>query len=180
SLRSKLHYMKKREFAWQIITYNLEKLSQSSKSLLYWLWRAITLNKPLILAYLFNSPSGEIPLVDDISNIRANESRTIRPEFITTELEIPPSDFLETSSSLTQALQATDPDTMSNYCNAVIDEQDKDICYSRVAERFSEGIYCESIVLEELRDNCYVTLILSGQNSFCDSLSLPENQLLCI
>jgi len=41
SLRSKLHWMKKREFAWQIITYNLEKLSQSSKVLLYLLLRAI-------------------------------------------------------------------------------------------------------------------------------------------
>ena len=41
SLRSKLHYMKKREFAWQIITYNLEKLSESSKALLYLLWRTI-------------------------------------------------------------------------------------------------------------------------------------------
>ncbi len=45
SLRSKLHYMKKREFAWQIITYNLEKLSQNSKSLLYVLWRAIILDR---------------------------------------------------------------------------------------------------------------------------------------
>ena len=34
SLRSKLHYMKKREFAWQIITYNLEKLTQRAKALL--------------------------------------------------------------------------------------------------------------------------------------------------
>ncbi len=34
SLRSKLHYMKKREFAWKIITYNLEKLSQAQKLLL--------------------------------------------------------------------------------------------------------------------------------------------------
>ena len=39
SLRSKLHYMKKREFAWKIITYNLEKLSQTTKTLLYLLTR---------------------------------------------------------------------------------------------------------------------------------------------
>jgi len=34
SLRSKLHYMKKREFAWTIITYNLEKMVQRVNSLL--------------------------------------------------------------------------------------------------------------------------------------------------
>jgi hypothetical protein len=34
SLRSKLHYMKKREFGWKIITYNLEKLSESVNALL--------------------------------------------------------------------------------------------------------------------------------------------------
>ncbi|MBR9703030.1 transposase, partial [Candidatus Woesearchaeota archaeon] len=34
SLRSKLHYMKKREFGWKIITYDLEKLSQRASSLL--------------------------------------------------------------------------------------------------------------------------------------------------
>ncbi|MBR9702756.1 transposase, partial [Candidatus Woesearchaeota archaeon] len=39
SLRSKLHYMKKREFGWKIITYNLEKLSQSKKALLKFLLR---------------------------------------------------------------------------------------------------------------------------------------------
>ncbi len=41
SLRCKLHYMKKREFAWKLITYNLEKLSQRAKALFYLLWRAI-------------------------------------------------------------------------------------------------------------------------------------------
>jgi len=34
SLRSKLHYMKKREFAWTIITYNLERITQRVNSLL--------------------------------------------------------------------------------------------------------------------------------------------------
>ncbi len=47
SLRSKKHYMKKREFAWQIITYNLEKLSQNSKALLYLLWRIIILDRAI-------------------------------------------------------------------------------------------------------------------------------------
>ena len=46
SLRNKLHYMKKREFAWKIITYNLEKLSQTTKALLYLLTRTRFCNKP--------------------------------------------------------------------------------------------------------------------------------------
>ena len=33
-LRSRLHFMKKREFMWKVITYNLEKLSQRANSLL--------------------------------------------------------------------------------------------------------------------------------------------------
>jgi len=45
SLRSKLHYMKKREFAWQMIAYNLKKLSQETKVLLYLLWRASILDR---------------------------------------------------------------------------------------------------------------------------------------
>ncbi len=44
SLRSKLHYMKKREFGWKIITYNLEKLSESVNALLKLLLRTIILN----------------------------------------------------------------------------------------------------------------------------------------
>lgn len=47
SLRSKLHYIKKREFAWKIITYNLEKLSQVSKALLYLLYQIRFCNKPV-------------------------------------------------------------------------------------------------------------------------------------
>ena len=35
SLRSKLHFMKKRELGWHIITYNLEKLTQQTKA--YWI-----------------------------------------------------------------------------------------------------------------------------------------------
>ena len=34
NLQSKLHYMKKREFAWTIITYNLEKIIQTTKELI--------------------------------------------------------------------------------------------------------------------------------------------------
>ena len=45
SLRSKLHYMKKREFGWKIITYNLEKLSQSQKALLKFLLRITFCNR---------------------------------------------------------------------------------------------------------------------------------------
>ncbi len=40
SLRSKLHYMKKREFAWKIITYNLETISKTIKTLLRLIARA--------------------------------------------------------------------------------------------------------------------------------------------
>ena len=47
SLRSKLHYMKKREFGWKIITYNLEKLSQSKKALLKLFLKIIILNRAL-------------------------------------------------------------------------------------------------------------------------------------
>ncbi len=52
SLRNKLHYMKKREFAWKIITYNLEKLSQTTKTLIYLLTRVRFCNKPVFLALL--------------------------------------------------------------------------------------------------------------------------------
>jgi len=34
NLKSKLHYMKKREFAWTIITYNIEKLIKNTKQLI--------------------------------------------------------------------------------------------------------------------------------------------------
>ncbi len=54
SLRSKLHWMKKREFAWQIITYNLEKLSQEVKALIYLLGKAIILNRALKGEYLYS------------------------------------------------------------------------------------------------------------------------------
>ncbi|MBR9703369.1 transposase [Candidatus Woesearchaeota archaeon] len=45
SLRAKKHYMKKREFAWKLVTYNLEKLSQGANSLLKFLLRRIILNR---------------------------------------------------------------------------------------------------------------------------------------
>ncbi len=44
SLRSKIHYMKKREFAWKIITYNLEKLSQTTNVIIYLLRQIGILN----------------------------------------------------------------------------------------------------------------------------------------
>lgn len=43
NLRSKHHFMKKRELAWHVITYNLEKLSKQTKNYLILLFRAITI-----------------------------------------------------------------------------------------------------------------------------------------
>jgi hypothetical protein len=48
SLRCKLHYMKKREFGWKVITYNLEKLSQVDKIIIYMLKRIGILNMAYI------------------------------------------------------------------------------------------------------------------------------------
>lgn len=47
SLRSKKHYMKKREFGWQLITYNLEKLSKGAHSLYEFIRTKIILNRAL-------------------------------------------------------------------------------------------------------------------------------------
>ncbi len=44
-LRNKLHYMKKREFGWKIITYNLEKLSKRVNSLFKHLIKLIICNR---------------------------------------------------------------------------------------------------------------------------------------
>ncbi|MBU0666729.1 MAG: hypothetical protein ABIC91_07610, partial [Nanoarchaeota archaeon] len=56
SLRSKQAHMKKREFAWQIITYNLEKLSQSIKALLKLLTKATIMNNAEIRFVYFKCP----------------------------------------------------------------------------------------------------------------------------
>ena len=45
SLRSKLHFMKKREFMWKVITYNLEKLSQRVNSLLMMIFQLLFLDR---------------------------------------------------------------------------------------------------------------------------------------
>jgi len=57
NLRSKLHYMKKREFAWHIIAYNLEKLSQSINALFKLLNKATIwdkASKPIDLKRIVN------------------------------------------------------------------------------------------------------------------------------
>ena len=46
NLKSKLHYMKKREFAWTIITYNIEKLIQTTKQLIQLLTSNLILDTP--------------------------------------------------------------------------------------------------------------------------------------
>jgi len=48
SLRSKLHYMKKREFAWTIITYNIEKLIQITKTFIRLLISNLIWDTPLV------------------------------------------------------------------------------------------------------------------------------------
>jgi len=45
SLRSKKHHMKKREFGWKLLTYNLERLSKKAKAALKMLLRKIILNR---------------------------------------------------------------------------------------------------------------------------------------
>jgi len=54
NLRSKLHFMKKREFGWHILTYNLELLNKQAKAYLHLLLRAISIpDRAFVCGLLF-------------------------------------------------------------------------------------------------------------------------------
>jgi len=132
----------------------------------------------LVLAYLFNTPSGEIPLVDDLTELHVNTSD--RPVFEQTEMGPPSLDEIRKDSALLLALRAEDKETATGLCQEVIDENKRDICYQVTSETYNDPNLCQEITSIEQKDNCYMTFIIAGETTFCSELVLDENKNACL
>lgn len=130
----------------------------------------------LVLAYLFNTPSGEIPLVDDVTKLSANKSSTTsdsKASFPT--LTLTPANH----TSLKDVFNVTNQTIALTYCDQQSLQEDKDVCYQYVAETYENATSCSFIASTMHRDNCYLTFILLGEQTYCSKLALAENAFAC-
>ncbi len=130
----------------------------------------------LIFVYLLHTPSGEIPLVDDVTNLHANTSYHSLAEQ-NLFLQSLPSTTTRPFFSL--ALDATTKNKTLHYCSEITLEQERDACYQYASETYNDSVICESITLPEQKDNCYITFIIAGNTTFCDALTLSSNKDVC-
>jgi hypothetical protein len=64
-------------------------------------------------------------------------------------------------------------------CDRSQSQDQKDICYSTVAEASSNSSYCDIITKTTYRDNCYLSFIMTGDTKVCDKIIDNSTKLYC-
>lgn len=79
----------------------------------------------------------------------------------------------------TQAIDATDAASAQSYCLEIKNEGYQTECLIVVAARTNTAGICEQIDDTYSKEDCYMGFVLSGDTSYCDQITLPENKQLC-
>jgi len=128
----------------------------------------------LIFIYLYNNPSGEFPLVDEVTQLKptipnATLSTNNSPSFTESPFDDP----------LTNAFASTTKEEALSWCGQLADQSSMTTCHLHVAETFSDPDSCEHIQNSTIQANCFVTLVIAGDTSLCSRLSEEQRYILC-
>lgn len=116
---------------------------------------------------------------DDIKNITANISPD-RSEDITLREDIPSRRLSRSDThSFNRALKASSPETATKHCGQVEETVVRTECYTALAQSYENKSICEMQESRESVEDCYVGLVLNGQEELCDNMTLPDNQQFC-
>jgi len=133
-------------------------------------------------------PSNYVPpIVDEPKTPGDNPSTTIIiPEKNITIIYTPPTPKSDSEKSfgeiLTGVKQAAyiNPESAITTCERVSSSEQKDICYSVVADTSKNKAYCDRITGNDFRDNCYMSFLINlGDVEVCDKISETSNKEFC-
>ncbi len=116
------------------------------------------------------------------------ESKPTTPTIPTTE-NTPTTPNVPTTSStgktlgevLTEVkiLSQTNPDAAASECLKLASTEQKDICYSTIADSSRSYEYCDRISKIEYKDNCYLAFAIKENLDICNKISDNSSKALC-
>lgn len=62
------------------------------------------------------------------------------------------------------------PSDANKFCSGLAKEKNRDLCYQLLAENTNTSSYCEKIISDSVRDECYTSFALIGDYSVCDKI----------
>jgi hypothetical protein len=68
----------------------------------------------------------------------------------------------------------------ADYCRSLEKDHYKDSCFNAVADTSKKNIYCDPILSETSRDNCYTNFALDGDYTVCEKISNKYLKQSCI
>ena len=71
------------------------------------------------------------------------------------------------------------PESAANNCIKLTSAEQKDICYSTVADASQSYNYCDKIVSTEYKDNCYLAFVMNGNVDVCDKITDNSSKTFC-
>jgi hypothetical protein len=82
---------------------------------------------------------------------------------------------------LTEARETAldNPQSAANDCARLSSSEQKDICYSTVADSSQESSYCDKISGTTYRDNCYLAFVIKLNLDSCDKITATSDKAFC-
>jgi|GEM_PF-2513490 len=87
--------------------------------------------------------------------------------------------FGEVLTEVKQSAQ-TNPELAATSCSKLVSIEQKDICYSTVADNSNLYAYCDRITGVDYRDNCYLAFVMNkGNLDICNKITDNSSKSLC-
>lgn len=148
----------------------------------------------IVPSVLDKKPEGYIPPITQIDrNVSDPDPPSVRPSTGTIPTVDPDYVYVQPQTSKTPSeisfgekltgvkqTAASDPELASATCARLASSEQKDICYSVVADTSKHDSYCDRITEAEYKDNCYLSFLINmGDVSVCDKISDVNNKEFC-
>jgi len=71
------------------------------------------------------------------------------------------------------------PDAALSICAKFTAQDQKDVCYTTIAEESGKNSYCELVKVSDYKDNCYLFFIIKGDTTVCGKIIDPGTRAYC-
>ena len=79
----------------------------------------------------------------------------------------------------TRQTALSNPASAAAGCSILVSSEQKDICYSTVADGSQQSSYCDKVNATAYRDNCYLGFVMNGKLDVCDKITSTSDKSFC-
>jgi len=133
----------------------------------------------LKLTAAYGSKTVESSYEFSIINVQRNVSQPTPTVPVIPTTPTPPKDNTFGSRLIAIKQQVTNNPTAANDCEKFTSTEQKNICYSTIADHTSKVSYCDLISDVYVKDNCYLAFVIRGNTQICDKINDNSTKLYC-